>query len=140
MNNIKQRHYSYCLKKSQRSLSIGFFFVKLEIYINFCKILFMTIQRGTHTTSVPEAKQLLSFFERNNIQYSCGIIQALNSMRRTTDRVIKVSGENERVHLQLVTNRYKQVFLVYEKDSSILMEKMKRDKKLEKYYSLKSWL
>ncbi len=100
----------------------------------------MNKQRGTHSTTVPEAKILLSFFTRNNIQYSCGIIQALNSMRRTTDRVIKVSGENERVHLQLVTNRYKQVFLVYEKDASVLLEKMKEDKGMKKYYVLKEGL
>ncbi len=71
-------------------------------------------KRGTHSTIIDAAEDVVRFLKKNKIPHSVGLITTLNGKRSGGIITLKTTTLNpEVVRLEVVGNFYKQVINVY---------------------------
>ena len=98
----------------------------------------MSRNRGTHTSLLIIAKQLISVLKKNNIEYAPNRIVYLKSKRSSSERILLIKQTSNLLTIEVIGNLYKQVIQTFGITGTQLVATLKKDKYIKKYYVVKN--
>ena len=98
----------------------------------------MPRNRGSHTSLLVIAKQLVAVLKKNKIEYSPNRIIYLKSKRSSSKKILLIKQTTSLLCIEVIGNLYKQVIQIFGVNGNQLVCVLENNKNIQKYYVLKN--
>jgi len=99
---------------------------------------FMSRNRGSHTSLLVIAKQLIAVLKKNEIEYAPNRIVFLKRKRSSSEKILFIKQTSNFLYIEIIGNLYKQGIQIFGISGTQLVSTLENDKYIQKYYVVKN--